>query len=88
MRGTVLTKAMATELGKRVAGTDTDRQFISSAYLSDCILNPPQYWWYNGTQFVKTEYPMAGKSEVHMIWGSGASWAGSANKANAKFEAI
>jgi trimethylamine-N-oxide reductase (cytochrome c) len=69
--------AMTKETNKRLSGNDKDRQFIPADDLYDCFNKPPVDYWYDTDAFVKKTYPLAGKSEVHMIWGTSASNSGS-----------
>jgi molybdopterin guanine dinucleotide-containing S/N-oxide reductase-like protein len=54
-----------------------DRQAFPRGYFAKAILDPPVSFYPVGDQFRKVTYPMPGKSEVHMIWGTSASYTGS-----------
>jgi trimethylamine-N-oxide reductase (cytochrome c) len=54
-----------------------DRPQIARDNLYDCFYNPPFNWYGTGAQFKKLTYPMEGKSEVHLIWATSASYCGS-----------
>ncbi|HWQ84544.1 MAG TPA: molybdopterin dinucleotide binding domain-containing protein, partial [Anaerolineales bacterium] len=54
-----------------------ERQAFPRGYFAQAVLNPPVEFYPVGKQFQKFTYPMPGKSEVHMIWGTSASYTGS-----------
>jgi trimethylamine-N-oxide reductase (cytochrome c) len=54
-----------------------ERQAFPRGYFTKAVLEPPVSFYPVGDQFTKRTYPMPGKSEVHMIWGTSASYSGS-----------
>lgn len=54
-----------------------ERQAFPKGYFGKAVLEPPVEFYSVGDQFRKITYPMPGKSEVHMIWGTSASYTGS-----------
>lgn len=54
-----------------------ERQAFPRGYFTKAVLNPPVEFYPVGDQFTKYVYPRPGKSEVHMIWGTSASYTGS-----------
>jgi molybdopterin guanine dinucleotide-containing S/N-oxide reductase-like protein len=56
---------------------NSERQAFPDGIFNAAVLNPPVEFYSVGDQFRKITYPMPGKSEVHMIWGTSASYTGS-----------
>ncbi len=56
---------------------EKDRQAFPRGYFAKAILEPPVEFYPVSDQFRKVTYPVPGKSEVHMIWGTSASYTGS-----------
>jgi molybdopterin guanine dinucleotide-containing S/N-oxide reductase-like protein len=54
-----------------------EMQAFPRGYFGQAVLNPPVEYYPVGDQFRKITYPMPGKSPVHMIWGTSASYTGS-----------
>jgi molybdopterin guanine dinucleotide-containing S/N-oxide reductase-like protein len=54
-----------------------DRQAFPRGLFGPAVLDPPVEYYSTGDQFRKITYPLPGKSEVHMIWGTSASYTGS-----------
>jgi trimethylamine-N-oxide reductase (cytochrome c) len=54
-----------------------DRQAFPRGLFGAAVMEPPVEFYTVGDQFTKRTYPMRGKSEVHMIWGTSASYTGS-----------
>lgn len=46
-------------------------------FFGKAVLEPPVEYYPVGEQFTKYTYPMPGKSEVHMVWGTSASYTAS-----------
>jgi trimethylamine-N-oxide reductase (cytochrome c) len=57
---------------------DEEIQKFPDGYFNKAIYEPPVEYYPVGDQFRKITYPMPGKSEIHMIWGTSASYTGSA----------
>jgi len=74
---TNLGAAMPADLGVTLSGIDRDRPFLLVDEMYDNFYNQPVSWWYFADPFYKRTYPMEGKSEVHMIWATCASYSGS-----------
>jgi trimethylamine-N-oxide reductase (cytochrome c) len=83
-----ITAAMGKELGVNLAATDRDRQFILVDDMYGAFNNPPIDWWFYDDPFYKRTYPMEGKSEVHMIWGTSSSHSGSNSCGNYALKAL
>ncbi len=62
--------ALSADFGVSLSSSDRDRPFIERGNLYDCLNNPPVSWWFDGDPFYKRTYPMEGKSEVHLSWGT------------------
>jgi len=73
---TKMAAAMKADLGISLSDTDRDRQFLSQHNLYNGLFNPPVYWWHSSDAFHRVQYPMEGKSEIHMIWGTTSNWTG------------
>jgi molybdopterin guanine dinucleotide-containing S/N-oxide reductase-like protein len=56
---------------------DAEMQAFPRGYFGKALLDPPVEYYPVGDQFRKITYPMPGKSPVHMIWGTSASYTGS-----------
>jgi len=56
---------------------NSERQAFPRGLFGSAVLEPPVEFYTVGDQFTKRTYPMPGKSEVHMIWGTSASYTGS-----------
>ena len=54
-----------------------ERQAFPRGLFGQAVLEPPVEFYSVSSQFKKLTYPMPGKSEVHMIWGTSASYTGS-----------
>lgn len=72
---TMMATMMAADGVKLPSGKDM--QAFPRGYFGQAILNPPIEYYPVGDQFRKITYPMPGKSPVHMIWGTSASYTGS-----------
>ncbi|MBI4789162.1 MAG: molybdopterin-dependent oxidoreductase [Chloroflexi bacterium] len=85
-----ITAAMTKETNKKFTATDTNRQFIPRDDLYDAIWNPPVDWWYYDDNPLsrKRTYPLAGKSEVHLIWATSQSFSGSRAAGNLQRKAF
>lgn len=55
----------------------SERQAFPRSFFGKAILEPPVSFYPVGDQFRKVTYPAPGKSEIHMIWGTSASYTGS-----------
>jgi trimethylamine-N-oxide reductase (cytochrome c) len=54
-----------------------ERPQVARDNLYECFNNPPFNWYGTGAQFTKLTYPMQGKSEIHLVWATSASYCGS-----------
>jgi molybdopterin guanine dinucleotide-containing S/N-oxide reductase-like protein len=71
------------------------KQIIAKDLIHEAILNPPVSWFSTTLskepvedQFVKYTYPVAGCSEIHMIWSDSPSWITCWNDGNSYIKAL
>ncbi len=87
--GRHLAAVISDEFGPEVISeADRDRQLFPQREAAKAILDPPCYMWGRRSQEVRVEYPMEGKSEIHLLWSGGASWLGGDSGGNLKFQAF